>query len=151
MIQAQQAKRLQPFDDRAKVLANVLAMVRRHIAARPPVAHALAWTAVGVWLGILIAPAHDPKTVLAFVIAGCLVSFVLAVLAYPVSISHRHTLAGAIIGLGVSAVAASWPVSSDFPLELGLVIGSLIGGTALVWLRPLTWLLFERSRPSGVS
>lgn len=151
MIQAQQAKRLQPIDDQANVLANVLAMVRRHIAARPPAAHALAWTAVGVWMGILIAPAYDPKTMLAFVIAGCLVSFVMAVLAYPVSISHRHTLAGAITGLVVSAAAASWPVSSDFPLEMGLVIGALIGGTSLIWLRPLAWLLFERSHPSGIS
>ena len=87
---------------------------------------------------------------IAFLLAGALVSSVISLATYPLSHHHWTTLTGAVLGLAMTPIAWSMKVELDTSVPaLFMMTGALLGGTAFVWLAPTHWLLtkcFKRSR-----
>ncbi len=123
-------------------LRPLLAALRRHFAARPVGPHFLVWGVIGVALGVALTPNYSPVSLMAFLVAGTLMSSVISLATYPLSHHHWTTLTGAVLGLAITPIA--WSMNIEFETSmpaLFIMTGALLGGTAFVWLAPAHWLV----------
>jgi hypothetical protein len=123
-------------------LRPLLAVLRRHFAARPLRPHFLVWAGIGMALGIAMTPDYGPISLIAFLFTGLMASSLIGLATYPLSYHHWATLLGAVLGAAMTLIA--WSMRVEFQTSVPAVFmmtGALLGGTAFVWLAPTHWFL----------